>query len=77
MPPTFAKLIVHCVLRFTIRPPVEVKCTSSPAFARVLTARSGRFTSATWKVVRHRRVSLVRNPKCTSPRLGIRPPSAA
>eukprot|EP00969_Alexandrium_andersonii_P134238 5938043-Alexandrium_andersonii.AAC.1 len=67
MPPAFVKLIVRCVLRFTIRPPVEAKCASFPAFVRVLTARSGPVTSATWKVIRHRCFSLARNPKCTSP----------
>eukprot|EP00969_Alexandrium_andersonii_P187868 8301314-Alexandrium_andersonii.AAC.1 len=60
-----------------MRPPAELKWTSLPALVSVLPARSGRFTSATWKVMRHRCRSRVVRPSWTSPRLGIRPPSAA
>eukprot|EP00969_Alexandrium_andersonii_P182827 8078710-Alexandrium_andersonii.AAC.1 len=67
MPSTLEKLIARCVLRFAFLPPVGAKHTSFPAFARMRTARSGRFTSATWKVIRHRCFSLAKNPKCPSP----------
>eukprot|EP00969_Alexandrium_andersonii_P315780 13952718-Alexandrium_andersonii.AAC.1 len=58
-------------------PPSELKCTSLPALVKVETASSGRFTAATWNLMRQRRFSLVANPNSASPRLGIRPPSAA
>eukprot|EP00969_Alexandrium_andersonii_P337889 14933313-Alexandrium_andersonii.AAC.1 len=57
-------------------PPSEWKRASLPAFV-VETARSVRFAAATWNLILHRRRSLVMNPNSASPRLGVRPPSAA
>eukprot|EP00969_Alexandrium_andersonii_P094473 4173632-Alexandrium_andersonii.AAC.1 len=42
--------IARFVALLAIAPPSEWKCTSAPAFAKVETARSGRFTAATWKL---------------------------
>eukprot|EP00969_Alexandrium_andersonii_P041922 1838928-Alexandrium_andersonii.AAC.1 len=60
-----------------MRLPLMSRWASFPASARALTARSGRFAAATWNLTRQRRCSFAKKPSSTSPRFGIRPPSAA
>eukprot|EP00969_Alexandrium_andersonii_P195054 8616618-Alexandrium_andersonii.AAC.1 len=69
--------MARLVALLAIAPLSEWKRTSLPAFVKVETASSGSFTAATWNLIRHRCRSLVVNPNTASPRLGIRPPSAA
>eukprot|EP00969_Alexandrium_andersonii_P003370 144724-Alexandrium_andersonii.AAC.1 len=62
-----SKLIARLDCRFTIRPPLTPKSTSSRALARVLAARKGRFAAATWNRTRRRCFSLAKKPSSTSP----------
>eukprot|EP00969_Alexandrium_andersonii_P063302 2787498-Alexandrium_andersonii.AAC.1 len=67
IPSTLSNLIARFVCQFTIRPPSTPKYTSLPALVRVLAARRGLFTAATWKPIRHLCCSLVKKPTSTSP----------
>eukprot|EP00969_Alexandrium_andersonii_P107902 4760493-Alexandrium_andersonii.AAC.1 len=53
------------------------KWASLPAVVRALAARSGRFATITWGLIRQRRCSFAKKPSSTSPAVGARPPSAA